>query len=231
MIIAIHQPNFFPWMGYFKKVQGSDKFVFLDRVAYPKSGKSMGSYVNRVKLLIQRTPKWISCPVIREHGVQLINSVRINHSQSWQHRILEAIESNYKKADYFEENWDWIKLLVLFETEFLCEYNIKVIQDVAEKVGLKTSFSKQSDMNTQHSSTELLVEIIKKEKGTSYIYGKGAQNYQNDAYFKENNIQLISSDYPHPEYPQQKSEFSPGLSILDAIFYSGITNTKKMLCD
>jgi hypothetical protein len=229
MIIAIHQPNFFPWLGYFKKIQESNKFVFLDDVAYPKSSKSMGSYVNRVKFLIQKTPKWISCPVIREHGVQLIKHIRINHLKLWQKNILESIEHDYNKADHFEENWDWIKLLVYFETEFLCDYNINAIQKITDKIGLKTCFLKQSDMNTQKASTELLIEIIKKENGTSYLYGKGAQNYQNDEYFKENNILLIPSDFFLPEYSQQQSNYFPGLSILDAIFYCGVAHTRKLL--
>jgi hypothetical protein len=71
-LCAIHQPNFFPWLGYFDKINRADVFVFLDQVAYPKSGSSMGSWCNRVKINIAGVASWISCPVVREHGPQSI---------------------------------------------------------------------------------------------------------------------------------------------------------------
>ena len=69
-VCAIHQPNFFPWLGYFEKIKRADVFVFLDHVHYPKSGNSMGSWTNRVKINISAHAKWISCPVVREHGIK-----------------------------------------------------------------------------------------------------------------------------------------------------------------
>ncbi len=68
MICAIHQPNFFPWLGYFDKISRADVFVFLDVVDYPKSGSSMSSWVNRVMLKVGSQKTWVRCPVVREFG-------------------------------------------------------------------------------------------------------------------------------------------------------------------
>jgi len=63
-IVAVHQPNFFPWFGYFVKIALSDTFILLDDVQIPWRG-----YTRRTKI---RRPgndpllEW--CPVIIPSG-------------------------------------------------------------------------------------------------------------------------------------------------------------------
>ncbi len=92
MICAIHQPNFFPWLGYFDKINRADVFVFLDDVAYPKSGSGMGSWCNRVKLSIQNQSKWVSCPVKRETGQQIIKNVVMAEGKIWREKFLKSLK-------------------------------------------------------------------------------------------------------------------------------------------
>ena len=42
MKIAIHQPEHFPYMGFFQKMKAADVFVILDDVQYTK-----GNFQNR----------------------------------------------------------------------------------------------------------------------------------------------------------------------------------------
>ena len=97
-VCAIHQSNFFPWLGYFDKIKRVDIFVFLNQVNYPKSGNSMSSWCNRVKIMIDGKPDWVSCPVVRESGIQSIESVRIDSGSPWRDKIRKVIEANYKGA-------------------------------------------------------------------------------------------------------------------------------------
>ena len=92
MIAAIHQPNFFPWLGYFRKMVVADKFVFLDAVQIIKKG---GSWANGVKVLVNGDGKWITVPILRGHGVQNINQVIINNSVPWQKKVIKTIKQNY----------------------------------------------------------------------------------------------------------------------------------------
>src|SRR5688572_16171324 len=116
-ICAIHQPNFFPWLGYFDKIRRADVFVFLDNVAYPKSGSGAGSWVNRVRIAIDGAPTWVGCPIRREHGTQLIREVRIDDRQPWRKKLLRTLEVNYGRARNYVSVMPVLEKLIRFETD------------------------------------------------------------------------------------------------------------------
>src|SRR5256885_16256985 len=80
-LVAIHQPNFFPWLAYFDKIARADIFVFLDDVQYEKTG---GTWSNRVRLLISGQAAWATMPIRRDyHGVRAANDMAIHNPQAW----------------------------------------------------------------------------------------------------------------------------------------------------
>ncbi len=227
-VVAIHQPNFFPWLGYFDKINRADVFVFMDDVAYPKSGS--GTWTNRVKILIQGNSKWLTCPVIREHGVQAIKEVKIDYSQDWQEKILKTIKYNYAKAPFFKETITWLEPLIMDTEELLAEYNIKNILAICALLGINSSFVRQSELNTNQASTDLLIEIVEKVGGQAYLCGGGASGYQNDELFGVVGQELIYQEFNHPVYKQfSTNNFIEGLSIIDSLMNVGINGTKELL--
>jgi hypothetical protein len=218
MIAAIHQPNFFPWLGYFDKIKKSDTFVFMDDIAHPKTG---GTWCNHVKILIQGKPAWITCPIVRKPGTQLIKNVRIDDRQPWRKKILKGLEYNYRKAPYFEESWEWVKGMFLYKTDLLAEFNIHNIKEIMEKISCGTSFTLQSKIETSQKATSLLIEIIKKIGSDIYLCGNGCSGYQEDEKFWLAGIKLIYQKFQHPRYPQLADNFIPGLSVLDVLFNWG----------
>ncbi len=229
MICAIHQPNFFPWMGYFNKIARADVFVFLNQVDYEKSGHSMQCYTNRVGIMEKGKASWIHCPVIREHGSQRICNVRINNKNDWKSELKRRIKTSYKNADYYQEVSSYIFDLIDIEADCISDYNITVIESLVKKLDLATKIVKQSDLNTVMHSTSLLIEITKAVKCDSYIYGGGGSKYQDESLFQENMIKLISQNYKMPLYQQMTDEFVTGLSIIDTLFCCGFEQTKKLI--
>ncbi len=218
-ICAIHQPNFFPWLGYFDKVKQADIFVFLDNVAYPKSGSSLGSWVNRVKINMQAQATWIRCPIVRESGIQLIKDVKIDDTTDWRIKLLRTLQMNYSKATNFQNSINLLTELIHFKSDNLSEYNINAIQQIARYLNLPTQFIRQSDLNVTGNSTELLVNICREVKANTYLCGNGAQSYQQDELFTDNHINLKFQQFtPEPYLPGDR--FIPGLSVIDYLMQS-----------
>lgn len=231
-VVAIHQPNFFPWLGYFDKIIKSNIFVFMDNVAYPKSGSGSGSWSNRVKLLVQEQPHWWGGQIVREHGVQFIRNVQWAPNELWRKKLIKTLEFNYKRCPYFDEYFDWICAMILRDTENLAAYNILNISDIAGHLDIKANFVVQSSLDTQKSSTDLLIEITQKVDGMGYLCGGGASAYQEDEKFAQVGIEVIYQNFKHPQYTQHNNsngKFVPGLSIIDALMNCGTAGTKQLL--
>lgn len=229
MICAIHQPNFFPWLGYFDKISRADVFVFLNQVDYEKSGKSMQCYTNRVAILKNKKPSWIHCPVIREHGAQSICSVRISDELDWRSKIKKAISECYKYTGYFNEMAEFVYSLLDFKADFLSEYNIHNIKEIAKVLELDTKFVSQNMYQTTEHASKLLIELVKFAQCDYYLFGSGGKKYQQNDLFEAQGIGLIEQNYQQPKYQQISTTFVPGLSILDVLFNCGIDKTKEIL--
>lgn len=229
MICAIHQPNFFPWLGYFDKINQSDVFVFLDHVNYPKSSKTMSTWSNRSAILVNGKKHWIHCPVVRESGIQKIDEVKINESYDWRSKLIKTLEYNYKKSRHYQETSAFIYQLISYQAEKLADYNAYVIRQICEKLEIDTAFVRQSQLCTKDASTELLIEITKKTGCNRYMCGGGATGYQKDDRFEEEQIHLMYQNFVSPVYEQGIGECVKGLSMIDVLFHCGFEKTKYLV--
>jgi len=224
-IVGIHQPNFFPWLGFFEEILKSDVFVLLDNVQY-----SRGSWTNRVQIVNQNKPSWITCPVNHTGKYQTIREIKIDDNQPWRKQIKKIIKINYLKSDLFSENFEFISDMIDQRESMISAFNIKNIEAICNALDIKTKFILQSEFSTSKKATELNIEITQYVGGTSYICGSGSKNYQDDLKFSENKITLIHQDFVHPYYKQRSNaDFIGGLSIIDALLNCGIDGTKKLL--
>lgn len=210
-IVAIHQPNFFPWLGYFDKIRRADLFVLLDDVQIQKTGSS---WVNRVKLNLNNEARWITCPILRTEGVHSIHEVNIDDRQPWRDKLLKSIEQNYRKAPNFEALRPTIEGWIRQETDNLADFNITIIQEVMHLLGLTTPLIRHKDLNTSLHSTSMLVEILKATGGTTYLCGGGADGYQEDHLFSEAGITLEYQGFKPTPYGNPGT-YLAGLSVLD----------------
>ena len=227
-IIAIHQPNFFPWLGYFNKIARCDCFVLLDNVQFSKKG---GTYTNRVKILIDKKDSWITVPVKRDyHGVKYIKDIEINNDSPWQKKMMNTIKINYCKFPCYSEVINLIENLITQATNSLSEFNINSISKLCEIWGYKQKLILGSNLECSGSSTELLISLTKAVNGNVYMCGAGAINYQDDSEFNKAGLNLIYQNFHHPTYSQNNLvNFISGLSIIDVLFCCGFSETKKLI--
>jgi len=223
IICAIHQPNFFPWAGYFDKIRLADIFIFLDEVIYPKSGSGSGSWCNRVKLLSAGHPAWYGLPIKRQPGEQLIKNVYFSNKEYHILKLKKMLHHNYNKTAFYQPIMEKIEHLIDFESHSLTKYNINAIRELSDLLGLKAKFVKQSELRHSKHSTELLIELVKAVGADAYLCGNGAGGYQNDDLFVEHNIRLIYQNFDPTKnnFFKITNEQHFGLSILNWLFHKG----------
>lgn len=228
-LIAIHQPTFFSWLGFFDKILRSDVFVILDSVQFPKTG---GFWVNRTKVLISGTEHWLTIPVKRNYtGTKNINEMETNNSTAWQEKNIKTIDINYRKAPHFDLVFPIIRELLEYKTESICEYDLNITYHICDLFGIdKSKMIKSSSIAYESSATDMLVSITKLLEGNSYMCGGGASNYQEDEKFEAAGIKLIYQNFKHPVYSQFNSKvFIPGLSIIDSLMNLGVDGVKNLI--
>lgn len=228
-VIAIHQPNFLPWLGFFHKIASSDAFVLLDSVQLPKTG---GSWVQRVKMMISGEARWMTVPLCRpEHGALRIDEVLCADHLPWRKKMIAAIEQNYRRAPHFESTRALLLDIFALYAPRLADFNIRAIEAVWNHLGMPARrMVRSSSCAAAGSSNDLLVSLVRELGGTHYLCGGGAAGYQDDAVFSAAGLRVVHQSFKHPLYEQRGvAEFVPGLSILDALFHCGATETRAML--
>ena len=184
VIVAIHQPNFFPWLGYFDKIRRCDYFILLDHVQFPKSE---GNWGNRVKLLTGIEELWITAPVNRKYkGLRCFNEMEFNKGEKWREKFIRTLQLTYSRHPYFPMVFPFISFLVSNKDENLVSYNISTIKGISKLLGFReTNFILSSSLPTGAHSTSMLIDLVKKSGGTTYLSGGGAAGYQEDHLFQE----------------------------------------------
>lgn len=228
-IVAIHQPNFFPWLGYFDKIARSDVFVFLDHVQYQKTG---ATWSNRVMLRMGGEARWATAPINRSfHGVVQVNQIEWAAGQPWREKLIKSLEANYAKCRFFRETMNAVVPLIGNQEQNLARYNINAICGIADYIGLDVSHSVlSSSLGVAGQANEMLVALTRAVHGNAYMCGGGAGGYQDPSVFESSGVALVRQGFQHPVYPQAGGgEFLPGLSIVDALMNVGSAGVASFL--
>ena len=220
-IIAMHQPNYIPWAGYFYKIFVADIFVFLDDAQYTKN-----SFINRNRIKGPNGPQWLTVPVKVKMG-QYINQVNFADSL-WPTKHFKTFDACYKRSPYYGKYRD--KLREIIETPYsnISDINVRLILQIAEWLNLSCKFYFSSDLSIDERSGKRLVQIVKKVGGNVYLSGWGGARYQDEQIFTDSNIVLQYYNFTPPVYTQLWEDFVPGLTVLDLLFNCGNGSLDKM---
>jgi hypothetical protein len=226
MKIAISQPTYLPWIGYFDLIDQVDLFVFLDNVQFEKQSWQQR---NRIKTAVGL--QWLTTPVIfRGRFGQLIKDVAIRDSQFCRSHI-RSVELAYRRSPYFGQHFSEFsdRLRALCEGS-LVELNIGLIDWIMGVLGIRTPTVRASALLATGKRTELLASICGAVGATKYIspvgsavYLLGEQDHLNRA-----NVEILFQNYRHPEYRQVYTPFEPYASVVDLLFNCG-TEALKIL--
>ncbi len=220
--VSIRQPGYLPYLGFFKKIQSSDIFVYLNDVQYER-----GDWDNRNKIKTSKGITMLTVPVYNKFG-QKLNQVNITNIKNWNEKHMKTIQNNYNKAPFFENYWDKIESILSKKWEKLIELNISLLEYFYSELNLTTKTIFSSDLNIKSTKSQRLLDICKFLNATTYISGEIGKTYLDEEIFTNSGIQVIYEKFQHPTYNQIHGDFIPNLSIIDLLFNEG-ENSKKIL--
>ena len=224
MIVAIHQPEYLPWLGFFKKMMNVELFVFLDDVQFRKKG-----WQNRNRIRINDGTTLLSIPV-HTHSYPKINEVTIDNEKNWSIRHKKSILYNYAKAPYFDEIKDFVESIFEKKFQYLVNLNTEIIKFIMNELEIKSKIVFSSELEISKKGSDRVLDICKAVGADHYITGTfWAESNLRVEEFKKSNIDIEFQKFQHPIYKQIHGEFIPEMSIIDLLFNEGRKEAKKIL--
>jgi hypothetical protein len=212
--VCIHQPDFMPWLGFYHRLSQSDLYVVLDSVQFIRQG-----WQHRDKIKTAQGAHWLTVPVkTRGLNRQLIRDVGIEEKSDWQDLHLKTLRHGYARAPFFDQHYPPIADIYNRHHSQLMQLNLDLMFYFMGAFDIHIEVVFASHFLSIGTKTDLLINLLKKVKATSYISGLGAKAYLQEEKFKESNIDLIWQSYTPNRYPQLHGPFVPGLSAIDFLF-------------
>jgi hypothetical protein len=227
MKLALMQPYFFPYLGYYQLIAAVDVFVVYDDVQYIKNG-----WINRNRILVNQAASWITMPVERGHLRDNINQrAFINYLQSSQN-ILNQLHAAYRKAPFHDETRDLVQSILEIEEDNVAMTLRLHLEQISRHLGISTQFLDSSTLNKQDhglNGPNRVMEICRTTNASEYYNSIGGIPLYDPTAFSQSNIALHFVQ-PRPQiYLQYNNSFVSNLSIIDVLMFNGIEKTGIML--
>jgi hypothetical protein len=226
MVVGIHQPNFFPWLGYFDKIIKSDVFVLLDDVQFPK-----GSVANRNKVKNNQGQEvWLTVPMKKGPAELCYNEIQPEYSHNWNTKMVNMLKAAYVRTPHFKTVLPFVEGFVMKPYDTLAALNIDVIRAVCAELKIGTKLVVSSGMTGDFGQkNDRNLNICRHFGATQYLSGQGARKYNDEDSYRAAGIELKYQEYVHPEYAQPNGPFVSHLSVIDALFCLGFAGLSDLL--
>ncbi len=221
MILAGHQPNYLPYLGFFHKAARADAFVLVDTVQFVKRGPFGWIHRNRI-----RTPKgwmWLSVPVLTKgRFTQSIAEAVIDPAVPWRRKHWRSIQSSYRRYPHFETHAAFFERLYAREWERLAEPAEEAIRYLLEAFRIRLPIHRASELAPEGKAGDLILDLCGKLGADTYLSGVHGKDYLDPSAFERAGVELRFSDFHHPVYSQAPHDgFVPDLAAIDLLFAEG----------
>jgi hypothetical protein len=225
MRVAIIQPHFLPFAGYFDLLQRADLLVYYDTVQFRKR-----SWHCRTWLSEQGIACWFSAPVDCHGGSRLpLNRVLWADNQSWRTKAARRLRVRYG-ASKEPRVLEMILDLIISGPSHLAEWNMRSCGLLATALGISTPTLRASELPAfGEDKQQRLIHICRECSATRYLCGPGSRNYVRDEVFAEYGIQVEWLDYNYSHRLPDRSRQWVYPSLLDLILSRGLASARKEL--
>lgn len=226
MKIAIMQPYFVPYIGYWQLMNAVDKYVVYDDVSYINRG-----WINRNRIIINGEVKYFNVPLIGASQNKKINEIYVNHDKRQIDKNMRMLELSYKKAPFFEPVYALMNNIMHSDKLKLSDYLLDSFKSINEYIGIKTELVLSSSINKDNllKGQNKIIEICKLLGASEYYNAIGGKVLYSKEDFEMQNIKLSFLETECIEYPQNDKAFIPGLSIVDVMMFNSAESVNGML--
>lgn len=216
MKIAVMQPYFFPYIGYFQLMSAVDRFVLFDNVQYVRQG-----WINRNRILLDGQPGTFTLPLKKASRFLNINC-RTLSEEPFRTRLLNQLHAAYRHAPYANDIFPILEEIVEFESSDLFAYlhhSLKVLKRVLS-LKCELLISSEIDIDPSLRAQDKILEICRSQRADTYINLPGGRAlYSAEAFAQQGmTLHFIQPDDFH--YPQYGEAFVPWLSIIDVMMFN-----------
>ena len=225
MRLAIMQPYFLPYIGYYQLISAVDVLVLYDNIKYTKKG-----WINRNRMLSNAKDAIFSVPI--KKGSDSLNIVERELSESFdKEKLLGRFKQAYRKAPYFEETFQLLRVIMFNDDMNLFRYIHNSLIWSLRQLNIETKIVVSSNVPIDHSlkSESKVIAICKKLGATSYINPIGGKGLYSKEAFQAAGVNLLFLESHNISYTQFGDQFVPWLSIIDVLMFNSIEQTKKLV--
>jgi hypothetical protein len=227
MKIAIMQPYFMPYIGYFQLINAVDQFVIYDNIQYTKKG-----WINRNRILYNGKDTYITLPIKKDSDY--LNVADRFLSDTWdaeRQNILNRIEAYYRKAPFFDQVFPLIDKCLTYHDNNLFKFLLKNLNNVCDYLRITTPIIISSTIPIDHSlkSKNKVIAICKELQANTYINPRGGMELYSKDEFKEKGIDLRFCITDPIKYQQFDCEFVWWLSIIDVMMFNSVETIRGYL--
>lgn len=217
--LAVMQPYFFPYLGYFHLIAAVDRFVIYDDVAFIKRG-----WIHRNRILLNGEPYRFSIPLHEASQFTPISEVPLSASEypRWKEKFLKTLEHAYRQAPFYASTRSLVAEVLDTPGNTIRDLAVASILAVTRLLQLPTSIVESSRVyeNAELRAAERLIDICLREGATLYVNSPGGRELYTADTFRARGIELRFLESRLPEYPQLGNPFVPGLSIIDLLMFN-----------
>ncbi|UCH85483.1 MAG: WbqC family protein [Candidatus Latescibacterota bacterium] len=218
MILAVHQPIFLPWPGFFHKAVHADCLVLLDDVQFPRGR----SWLNRNRLKNEDGELWLTVPVLKKgRGLQVIRRVEIQNDKGWRKKHLGSIRQNYVHAPYFSDYFPTVESIYERGHSLLAELNVDLIEFFWDAFSVTTRLVRQSELGIVGKGTDLLIQLAHQVGADRLLVFPMVEKHIDLDAMRKHTVETVHAGFHPPVYPQLWGDFVYNLSTLDLLLNCG----------
>ena len=216
MKLAIMQPYFLPYIGYFQLIASVDQFIVYDNIKYTKKG-----WINRNRMLQNGKDVMFSLP-LKSDSDYLDVCQRELSAEFSRDKLLNQFRGAYRRAPYFDQTFPLIEEIVRFDDANLFEFLRHSIVKTCAHLGITTDIRNSSNIAIDHTlkNQEKVLALCEAVSANTYVNAIGGMDLYSKKAFREKGIDLKFIQSKPFEYPQYGDAFVPWLSIIDVMMFN-----------